>query len=94
MYINLQLFLFLMIKSSNCIVLSIVLYMYTVSIILLINFIVLLIDSSNFQSLIDNLDNLNNNEIQKLVDILLDKQKTADQWKTVSFFVMKILFGL
>lgn len=68
--------------------------MYTVSIILLINFIVLLIDSSNFQSLIDNLDNLNSNEIQKLVDILLDKQKTADQWKTVSFFVMKILFGL
>ena len=65
--------------------------MYTVSIILLINFIVLLIDSSNFQSLIDNLDNLNSNEIQKLVDILLDKQKTADQWKTVSFFVMNLV---
>jgi hypothetical protein len=28
--------------------------------------------------------NLNHSEIQKLVDVLLDKQKSADQWKTVS----------
>ena len=29
--------------------------------------------------------NLNHNEIQNLVDVLLDKQKSADQWKKVSF---------
>ena len=33
---------------------------------------------------------LNHSEIQKLVDVLLDKQKSADQWKTVSFLFQSL----
>ena len=30
------------------------------------------------------MSNLNHDEIQRLVDVLLDKQKSANQWKKVS----------
>ena len=35
---------------------------------------------------------LNHSEIQKLVDVLLDKQKSADQWKTVSSYFNPHMF--
>ena len=34
--------------------------------------------------------NLNHSEIQNFVDVLLDKQKSADQWKKVSFLFPSI----
>ena len=40
--------------------------------------------------------NLNHDEIQKLVDVLLDKQKSAEQWKKVDLplsIYLEIFYG-